>query len=45
VLVYSDAVRHPRYVRYGWMGVVPSYLFNVNGLPASTFSSESTPID
>ena len=40
VIVRSDAVRSPRFVRYGWMGVVPSALYNAARLPASTFSSE-----
>jgi hypothetical protein len=30
-------------VRYGWMGVMESNLFNAQGLPASTFTSEPEP--
>ncbi len=40
VLVNALAVPQPVYVRYGWMGVVESNLFNAAGLPASTFTSE-----
>ena len=39
VLVSSPSVPAPVYVRYGWMGVVESNLFNAAGLPASTFTS------
>ncbi len=44
VLVTSPALPRPAYVRYGWAGVVESYLYNSAGLPASTFSSERNPI-
>ena len=40
VIVHAPAVTQPRYVRYGWMSVVPDYLYNASGLPASTFTSE-----
>ena len=40
VMVNAATVPEPRYVRYGWAGVVDSYLVNVAGLPASTFTSE-----
>ena len=40
VLVRAAGLRTPVYVRYGWMGVMESNLFNRDGLPASTFSSE-----
>lgn len=43
VLVTSDAVPHPVSVRYGWSGVVDSNLYNSDGLPASTFTSEPDP--
>jgi len=45
VLVSATAVPRPVYVRYGWMGVVTNNLFNVAGLPASTFTSETWPAD
>jgi sialate O-acetylesterase len=40
VLVTSPAQWHPEFVRFGWTGVVESNLYNSQGLPASTFSSE-----
>lgn len=43
VVVSSESVPHPVYVRYGWMGVVPDNLYNAAGLPASTFTSEPDP--
>jgi len=44
VIVSSQTLPHPQYVRYGWMGVVTSNLYNAAGLPASTFTSESNPV-
>lgn len=44
VLVSAPSVAHPAYVRYAWMGVVPDNLYNAAGLPASTFTSESLPL-
>ncbi len=41
VLVQAPTLPNPRYVRFGWSGVVPDSLFNEAGLPASTFTSES----
>ena len=43
VLVSSPAVRQPMYVRYAWQGVVETNLFNAQGFPASTFTSEPEP--
>lgn len=40
VLVSSKTLHKPVYVRYGWSGVVTSFLYNADNLPASTFSSE-----
>lgn len=40
VVVWSQEVPRPGYVRYGWMGVMPDNVFNAAGLPMSTFSSE-----
>lgn len=40
VVVKSSHTASPRYVRYGWQGVVTSSLYNDAALPASTFSSE-----
>lgn len=45
VVVTSTAMQHPVYVRYAWMGFVTNNLFNVAGLPASTFTSETWPAD
>ncbi|MGC2635607.1 MAG: sialate O-acetylesterase [Acidobacteriaceae bacterium] len=41
VLVWSSALPHPSYVRYGWMGVMPDNVVNAAGLPMSTFTSET----
>jgi sialate O-acetylesterase len=43
VIVSASGLKHPVYVRYGWSGVVDSYLYNAAGLPASTFTSEEFP--
>ena len=45
VVVSSPTVPHPVYVRYAWMGVVPDNLYNAAGLPMSTFTSESWPLE
>lgn len=42
VLVKSNIVKDPMFVRFGWNSVVRDSLYNANGLPASTFTSEST---
>ena len=39
IKVYSDQVKHPRYVRYGWQPFTRANLVNAQGLPASTFRS------
>jgi sialate O-acetylesterase len=44
VLVHSPAQPHPEFVRFGWAGVVQSNLYNAQGLPASTFTSEPAPV-
>jgi sialate O-acetylesterase len=44
VVVHSDTVSRPLYVRYGWMGVVSDNLYNAAELPASTFTSETSPV-
>jgi sialate O-acetylesterase len=43
VLVKSGTVGHPVFVRYAWSGIAPPALYNSAGLPAATFSSETTP--
>ena len=40
VVAWSKSMARPRYVRYGWTGVVTHSLFNAAGLPVSTFTSE-----
>lgn len=40
VVVSSTAVSTPRYVRYGWDSFTSANLYNQDGLPASTFTSE-----
>ncbi len=44
VVVSSPAVPHPVYVRYGWTGYFDTNLFNAAGLPASTFTSDDSPL-
>ena len=39
VVVSSDAVSDPQFVRYGWSNSPDCNLFNGNGLPASPFNS------
>lgn len=39
VIVFSDKVPEPRYVRYGWQPYTTANLVNKAGFPASTFSS------
>jgi sialate O-acetylesterase len=39
VIVTSDAVTEPRFVRYGWASSPDCNLFNGEGLPASPFTS------
>ena len=43
VLVSAPALPRPMYVRYGWMSVMQTNLYNAAGLPASTFTSEPPP--
>ena len=43
VLVSAPTLPKPMYVRYNWMGVIESNLYNAAGLPASTFTSEPPP--
>jgi len=40
VVVTSDAVADPKYVRYGWASSPDCNLFNGEGLPASPFTSQ-----
>lgn len=42
LLVSSDRVASPKYVRYGWDEVAMPNLMNKEGLPASAFISDST---
>jgi sialate O-acetylesterase len=41
VVASAPGVAAPMYVRYGWTPVVTSYLYNVEGLPMGTFTSET----
>lgn len=41
VVVWSDAVKHPVAVRYGWSNWTDANLFNQEGLPASPFRTDS----
>jgi sialate O-acetylesterase len=40
VVATAATVKEPKYIRYGWMPVVTSYLYNSAGLPMGTFTSE-----
>jgi sialate O-acetylesterase len=40
VVVTGKGISHPKYVRYGWEPYSLANLFNDEGLPASTFSTE-----
>lgn len=40
VIVKSSKIQDPRYVRYGWKNYFNATLFNSEGLPASSFSSD-----
>jgi sialate O-acetylesterase len=42
VLVHSDSVAEPVYVRYAWQNVTDANLYNAADLPAPTFTSEQT---
>ncbi|WP_248616662.1 GDSL-type esterase/lipase family protein [Hoylesella timonensis] len=42
VILQSDKVREPRFVRYGWQPYTRANLVNGDGLPASTFRGEVT---
>jgi sialate O-acetylesterase len=44
VIVSSPSVPHPLYVRYGWTSYFDTNLFNAAGLPASTFTSDDSPL-
>ena len=44
VVVTSKALPNPAYVRYGWTSVVSNFLYNQDGLPAPTFSSQPDPV-
>jgi sialate O-acetylesterase len=43
VVVKSGDGSVPMYVRYAWKGIAPPSLYNASGLPASSFTSESSP--
>ena len=40
LLVYSKNLKTPKYVRYAWSDTATATLFNLNGLPASSFTTE-----
>ncbi len=43
VVVRNKDVPEPKYVRYAWNGIAPAAMYNAAGLPASSFTSETTP--
>lgn len=40
VILISDTVKNPKYLRYGWKPYTEANLINGSGLPASTFTTE-----
>lgn len=40
IKVWSDKVRNPRFVRYGWQPFTRANLVNTSGFPASTFKAD-----
>ena len=38
--VFSNKVNDPTHVRYAWADTASATLFNIEGLPASSFSTE-----
>lgn len=38
--VSSTSIQKPKYVRYGWKDFIKGTLFNIDGLPASSFTTE-----
>jgi sialate O-acetylesterase len=44
VVISSAALAHPKYVRYAWPSYFDQNLYNSAGLPASTFSSDNSPL-
>lgn len=44
VQVWSDRIRNPKFVRYGWQPFTRANLVNEAELPASTFRTEATPV-
>jgi len=43
VVVWSEQVKHPAAVRYGWENAAEPNLFNKEGLPASPFRTDDRP--
>ena len=41
VLLWSDAVPHPKAIRYGWRGFPKGTLYNKEGLPAASFRTDT----
>ena len=40
VYIYSSKIQNPKYARYAWKDTSVASLFNREGLPASTFTTE-----
>jgi sialate O-acetylesterase len=36
----SEKVNEPKYIRYGWTNYIEGMLYNIQGLPASSFRSD-----
>ena len=45
VVLHSDLVASPKFVRYAWSGVPESTLTNADGLPANAFRTDTLPPD
>ena len=43
IIVWSDVVKAPVAVRFGWTNIAQPNLFNKEGLPASTFRTDDWP--
>ena len=40
IVLYSEFVREPKYARYAWSDTASANLFNMSGLPVSSFTTE-----
>ena len=45
LVLTSENVKTPKYIRYGWTNYIEGMLYNIQGLPASSFRSNDFDID